>query len=41
MVINYRGKQGEETIAFENLGGKSYSHTWQIDATYPFGWVTR
>ena len=41
MVINYRGKQGEETIAFENLDGKSYSHTWQIDATYPFGWVTR
>lgn len=42
MVINYdptRGA-GEEplpcTLSFENLDGKSYSHTIQIDATYPF-----
>ncbi len=35
-VVNFDGNQGEHTLAFENLQGKSYSHTFQIDATYPF-----
>lgn len=35
-VANFDGTQGEHTLAFENLQGKSYSHTFQIDATYPF-----
>ena len=36
MVINFDGARGEHTLSFENLDGKSYSHTFQIDATYPF-----
>ena len=36
MVVNFDGKKGEHTLSFENLQGKSYSHTLQIDATYPF-----
>lgn len=36
MVINYDGASGPHTLSFENLQGKSYSHTFQIDATYPF-----
>ena len=36
MVINFDGAKGEHTLSFENLDGKSYSHTLQIDATYPF-----
>lgn len=36
MVINFDGSKGEHSISFENLDGKSYSHTLQIDATYPF-----
>lgn len=33
---NFDGARGAHTLAFENLHGKSYSHTLQIDATYPF-----
>lgn len=36
MVINYDGNNGGHTLTFENLNGDSYSHTFQIDATYPF-----
>lgn len=37
MIVNYDGKTyGKHSISFENLNGKSYSHTMQIDATYPF-----
>lgn len=36
MVVNIGGKNGPNTICFEPLNGKSYSHTLQIDATYPF-----
>ncbi len=36
MVVNIDGAMGQNTICFENLDGKSYSHTVQIDATYPF-----
>lgn len=36
MVINYDGAKGVHTLSFENLDGHSYSHTLQIDATYPF-----
>ncbi len=36
MVVNVDGKQGEHTVSFENLDGRSYSHTLQVDATYPF-----
>ena len=35
MVINFDGARGEHTLSFENLDGKSYSHTLQIDATIP------
>ena len=35
MVINVDGAQGEHSLSFENLQGKSYSHTLQVDATYP------
>ena len=35
MVMNVDGKSGEHTVSFEDLNGKSYSHTMQIDATYP------
>ncbi|MGN0231435.1 MAG: TonB-dependent receptor plug domain-containing protein [Muribaculaceae bacterium] len=34
-VLNIDGSQGGDTFSFENLSGKSYSHTCQIDATYP------
>lgn len=36
MVINIDGGKGEHTVSFENLDGKSYSHVFQIDATYSF-----
>lgn len=36
MIVNYDGLRGAHTLSFENLQGKSYSHTFQIDATYPF-----
>jgi len=38
MVIIPDGAKGNNTFSFENLTstGKSYSHTAQIDATYPF-----
>ena len=35
MIVNIDGAKGEHTLSFENLHGKSYSHTFQIDATYP------
>lgn len=35
MVINYDGAKGQHTLSFENLDGRSYSHTLQVDATYP------
>lgn len=37
MVVNYSlaGTTDERILSFENLDGKSYSHTFQIDATYP------
>lgn len=35
IVMNVDGNRGPHTITFENLQGKSYSHTVQIDATYP------
>ena len=34
MVINFH--DGQSALSFENLNGKSYSHTFQVDATYPF-----
>lgn len=36
LVLNYDGKAGAHTLNFEALDGKSYSHTFQVDATYPF-----
>lgn len=36
MVINFDGEKGANTLSFENLEGDSYSHTFQVDATYPF-----
>ena len=36
MIVNFDGEKGNHTLSFENLQGKSYSHTLQIDATYPF-----
>ena len=36
LVINPDGAKGANTFSIENLSGKSYSHTAQIDATYPF-----
>ncbi|MGM9796114.1 MAG: TonB-dependent receptor plug domain-containing protein [Parabacteroides sp.] len=36
LVINVDGSKGAHTVSFENLEGKSYSHTLQVDATYPF-----
>lgn len=36
MVICLDGAQGAHTLAFGNLQGQSYSHTFQVDATYPF-----
>lgn len=35
LVVNVDGSAGEHSVRFENLSGKSYSHTVQIDATYP------
>lgn len=35
LVVNVDGSAGEHSVRFENLRGKSYSHTVQIDATYP------
>ncbi|MDD6833099.1 MAG: TonB-dependent receptor [bacterium] len=35
MVMNIDGIAGPNTVSFSNLHGKSYSHTLQIDATYP------
>jgi len=36
MIINPDGRKGINTFSIENLNGKCYSHTMQIDATYPF-----
>ena len=36
MVVNIDGAAGAHTVRFENLHGSSYSHTLQLDATYPF-----
>lgn len=36
MVINIDGQKGAHSVSFENLDGKSYSHVFQIDATYAF-----
>lgn len=36
MVANVDGLQGAYSVVFENLQGRSYSHTVQVDATYPF-----
>ncbi|MGM9868703.1 MAG: TonB-dependent receptor plug domain-containing protein, partial [Sodaliphilus sp.] len=35
MVMNIDGIAGANTVSYSNLHGKSYSHTLQIDATYP------
>ena len=35
MIMNFDGAKGEHTLYIENLDGKSYSHTLQVDATYP------
>lgn len=35
MIMNFDGAKGEHTLSIENLDGKSYSHTIQVDATYP------
>ncbi|MGN0068153.1 MAG: TonB-dependent receptor plug domain-containing protein [Prevotella sp.] len=35
LVINIDGQKGLHTVSFENLHGSSFSHTFQIDATYP------
>lgn len=35
MIMNFDGARGEHILSFENLDGKSYSHTFQVDATYP------
>ena len=34
-IMNFDGAKGAHTLSFENLDGKSYSHTFQVDATYP------
>lgn len=34
MVVNIDCSRGAHTVSFENLNGKSYSHVFQIDATY-------
>ncbi len=36
LVVNVDGARGAHTVSFENLDGSSYSHTVQVDATYPF-----
>ena len=33
MIVNIDGPKGPHTLSFENLAGKSYSHTLQVDAT--------
>ena len=35
IIMNFDGAKGEHTLSIENLDGKSYSHTLQVDATYP------
>lgn len=35
-IINFDGVRGAHTLTFENLDGRSFSHTLQVDATYPF-----
>ncbi|MGM9803833.1 MAG: TonB-dependent receptor plug domain-containing protein [Muribaculaceae bacterium] len=34
LIVNVDGAKGSNTVWFENLAGKSYSHTFQVDATY-------
>lgn len=34
MIMNFDGASRQHTLRFENLNGKSYSHTFQVDATY-------
>lgn len=34
LIMNFDGVKGPHTLTFENLHGKSYSHTFQVDATY-------
>lgn len=36
MVVNVDGEAGPHSVSFDNLSGRSYSHTLQLDATYPF-----
>ena len=36
LVINFDGSKGMHTLSFENLNGRSRSHCFQVDATYPF-----
>lgn len=36
LVVNVDGAAGAHSVSFENLDGKAYSHTVQVDATYPF-----
>ena len=36
LLINVDGAKGAHILMFQNLQGKSYSHTLQLDATYPF-----
>lgn len=35
LVIDFDGKGGAHSVSFYSLEGKSYSHTLQLDATYP------
>lgn len=35
LIVNVDGLKGANSVSFENLAGKSYSHTVQVDATYP------
>ena len=34
LIMNFDGVKGPHTLTVENLHGKSYSHTFQVDATY-------
>lgn len=36
LVVNVDGAGDAGTVSFENLSGRSFSHTIQVDATYPF-----
>ena len=36
VIMNFDGAKGAHSLSFENLDGRSYSHTCQVDATYPF-----